>query len=38
MLADKFILDLERVELQNKELLPDYSGIYYVIDPQHLIW
>jgi hypothetical protein len=38
MLADKFILDLERVELQNKELLPDYSGIYYVIDRQHLIW
>ncbi|MGL6342783.1 MAG: GIY-YIG nuclease family protein [Waterburya sp.] len=38
MLADKFILDLECVELQNKELLPDYSGIYYVIDRQHLIW
>ncbi|PSB12211.1 hypothetical protein C7B62_02940 [Pleurocapsa sp. CCALA 161] len=38
MLADKFILDLECVDLQNKELLPDYSGIYYVIDRQHLIW
>lgn len=38
MLADRFILDLERVELQNKELLPDDSGIYYVIDQQHLIW
>lgn len=38
MLADKFILDLECVKLQHKDLLPDYSGIYYVIDRQHLIW
>jgi hypothetical protein len=38
MLADKFILDMECVNLQNKDLLPDYSGIYYVIDFQHLIW
>jgi excinuclease UvrABC nuclease subunit len=38
MLADQFILDLECVNLQHKDLLPDYSRIYYVIDRQHLIW
>ncbi len=38
MLADKFILSLENVELNRKHLLPDCSGIYYVIDLEKTIW
>ena len=32
MLADSLILNLEFVKLAQKELLPSYSAIYYVID------
>lgn len=38
MLADKSILDLSCIKLQEKHLLPSYSGIYYVIDNQQSIW
>ena len=38
MIADKFILSLDSVELQDKHLLPNCSGIYYVIDNQQIIW
>ncbi|GAB4523574.1 MAG: hypothetical protein Tsb0014_01260 [Pleurocapsa sp.] len=38
MLADQFILSLDNVELTNKNLLPEYSGIYYVVDEQQVVW
>jgi hypothetical protein len=38
MLADEFILNLDNVKLENKDLLPEYSGIYYVIDSEQIIW
>ncbi|VEP11354.1 hypothetical protein H1P_1000025 [Hyella patelloides LEGE 07179] len=38
MLTDDFILNLEFVELNHKDLLPSYSGVYYVIDELKQIW
>ena len=38
MNADTYILQLPYVLLQSKELLPEDSGIYYVIDENELIW
>ena len=38
MLADKFILNLNKVELNNKNLLPEYLGIYYVVDADKVVW
>jgi excinuclease UvrABC nuclease subunit len=37
MLADNFILKLDHIELKNKDLLPDCSCIYYVIDEQQIV-
>lgn len=38
MYADLFLLNLPNIELKNKNLLPDYSGIYFVIDENKLVW
>ncbi|MBE9145123.1 GIY-YIG nuclease family protein [Planktothrix mougeotii] len=38
MNADTYILQLPHVLLKSKELLPEDSGIYYVIDENELIW
>ncbi|MGL5877906.1 MAG: GIY-YIG nuclease family protein [Xenococcaceae cyanobacterium] len=38
MYADEVILSLGKVDLKNKKLLPEYSGIYYVIDDSSLLW
>ena len=38
MLADLEILNLPKVSLETKELLPEYSGIYYVVDENELVW
>jgi hypothetical protein len=38
LIADIAILELPKVSLQAKELLPEYSGIYYVLDEVDKIW
>lgn len=38
MLADSEILHLLKVSLETKELLPEYSGIYYVVDENKIVW
>ena len=38
MVADEFILNLDSVELNDKNLLPEYPGIYYVVDVNKVIW
>ena len=38
MLADKLILSLDNIELENKALLPELSGIYYVVDIDLAVW
>ncbi|MGL5832473.1 MAG: GIY-YIG nuclease family protein [Waterburya sp.] len=38
MLADSEILHLPKVSLETKELLPEYSGIYYVVDENKIVW
>ncbi len=38
MLADIQILSLPKVSLETKEMLPEYSGIYYVIDESNTVW
>ncbi|MBD0263253.1 MAG: GIY-YIG nuclease family protein [Tolypothrix sp. Co-bin9] len=38
MNADEPILNLEKVDLKNKHLLPEYSGIYYVLDENNIVW
>lgn len=38
MTADAAILELPKIPLQAKELLPEYSGIYYVLDEANIIW
>jgi hypothetical protein len=38
LLADSQILNLPKVSLETKELLPEYSGIYYVIDENKIVW
>jgi predicted GIY-YIG superfamily endonuclease len=38
LLADAAILELPKVPLQAKELLPESSGIYYVLDETNKVW
>ena len=38
MLADSKILNLPKVSLETKDLLPEYSGIYYVVDEKQIVW
>lgn len=38
MIADVDILTLDKVVLQAKQILPEYSGIYYVVDENNNIW
>ncbi|BAZ43653.1 hypothetical protein NIES4102_06540 [Chondrocystis sp. NIES-4102] len=38
MLADYEILSLPKVSLETKELLPEFSGIYYVVDENKIVW
>ncbi len=38
MIADAVILTLPKVFLQAKQILPDYSGIYYVLDENNNVW
>ena len=38
MLADSEILNFPSTSLETKELLPEYSGIYYVVDENKVIW
>lgn len=37
MIADEIILGLPKVSLKTKELLPEYSGIYYVLDQNNVV-
>ncbi len=38
MIADAVILQLPKMTLQAKQLLPEYSGIYYVLDESNNVW
>lgn len=38
LLADSHILNLSKVSLETKDLLPEYSGIYYVIEENNTVW
>ena len=38
MLADTQILNLAKVSLETKDLLPEYTGIYYVVDEKNTVW
>ncbi|WP_206755809.1 MULTISPECIES: GIY-YIG nuclease family protein [Cyanophyceae] len=38
LIADAVILELPKVTLQAKQLLPEYSGIYYVLDESKNVW
>ena len=38
MLADSHILNLSKVSLETRDLLPEYSGIYYVIEENNTVW
>ncbi|ACK72687.1 Excinuclease ABC C subunit domain protein [Gloeothece citriformis PCC 7424] len=38
MQVDDYILKLPYVDLKKKQLLPEYSGIYYVVDEAGLVW
>ncbi len=38
LMNDLAILNLAKVPLQNKQLLPEYSGIYYVLDEHNIVW
>ncbi|GAB4525998.1 MAG: hypothetical protein Tsb0014_05880 [Pleurocapsa sp.] len=38
MIADANILNLPKISLEFKELLPENSGIYYVLDEDKLVW
>jgi hypothetical protein len=38
LIADAVILALPNVPLRSKQLLPEYSGIYYVLDEKHIVW
>ncbi|AGF53045.1 sll0664 [Synechocystis sp. PCC 6803] len=38
MIADSFLLNLPKVSLATKDNLPIFSGIYYVVDEQNLVW
>jgi predicted GIY-YIG superfamily endonuclease len=38
LIADVFILALPRVSLRLKDLLPENSGVYYVLDETNTVW
>lgn len=38
MNANEYILQLPHISIKNRELLPGYSGIYYVLDEQFIVW
>jgi excinuclease UvrABC nuclease subunit len=38
MNADEDILQLPHIALKNRAILPELSGIYYVIDEKFIIW
>jgi excinuclease UvrABC nuclease subunit len=38
MWADQHILTLSKLSLNMKDLLPEYSGIYYVLDENQTVW
>jgi hypothetical protein len=38
LIADAVILQLPKITLQAKQLLPEYSGIYYVVDESNNVW
>lgn len=38
MYADNYLLTLPYQSLKDKELLPEHSGIYYVVDTEELVW
>lgn len=38
MHADEYILRLPHIGLNSRELLPEQSGIYYVVDETSIIW
>ncbi len=38
MIADAVILQLPKITLHAKQLLPEYSGIYYVLDESNNVW
>ncbi|MDJ1173793.1 GIY-YIG nuclease family protein [Roseofilum sp. BLCC_M114] len=38
MKGDRHLLQLPHIPLQTKELLPESSGIYYVLDQAHKVW
>ncbi|MDJ1177279.1 hypothetical protein PJF56_00210 [Roseofilum sp. BLCC_M91] len=38
MKGDRHLLQLPHIPLQTKELLPESSGIYYVLDKSHKVW
>ncbi|MCL1463474.1 GIY-YIG nuclease family protein [Argonema galeatum] len=38
MIADALILALPKVSFQAKQLLPEYSGIYYILDETNNVW
>jgi hypothetical protein len=38
LIADAVILQLPKMTLQAKQLLPEYSGIYYVLDESNNVW
>ncbi|MEJ1933562.1 hypothetical protein WDZ92_25455, partial [Nostoc sp. NIES-2111] len=38
MNADEYILKLPSIAINNRENLPEKSGIYYVVDEKSVIW
>jgi excinuclease UvrABC nuclease subunit len=38
MSADEHILQLPHISLKSRTLLPEESGIYYVVDEKSIIW
>ncbi|QSJ15461.1 hypothetical protein JYQ62_26995 [Nostoc sp. UHCC 0702] len=38
MNADEHILQLPQISIKNRELLPEKSGIYYVLDEKFIVW
>ncbi|MHC5727498.1 MAG: GIY-YIG nuclease family protein, partial [Nostoc sp.] len=38
MNATEYILHLPHISIKNRELLPENSGIYYVLDEQFIVW
>ncbi|MDZ8223395.1 hypothetical protein [Nostoc sp. ChiVER01] len=38
MNQNEYILQLPHINIKNRELLPENSGIYYVLDEQFIVW